>query len=87
MAALLAAMLDGTLPQTVSASITGIERVASGLSNPMFVTYAPGDPSRLFIGERTGTIRILNLTTGASNRPPFFPFPMSMRMVKEAYWE
>ena len=34
-------------------------RVASGLSNPIFVTHAPGDYERLFILEQRGRIRIL----------------------------
>ena len=41
----------------------------------MFVTYAPGDPSRLFIGERSGTIRILNLATGTIQSTPFLSIP------------
>src|SRR5690349_7807305 len=54
-----------------SAAITGMQRVASGLSAPMFVTHAPGDESRLFIVERGGTIRILDRTTGALQTTPF----------------
>src|SRR5690349_2425740 len=46
-------------------AIDGLELVASGLNSPMFVTYAPGDANRLFIAERSGAIRTLNLTTGA----------------------
>ncbi|HEY3394062.1 MAG TPA: PQQ-dependent sugar dehydrogenase, partial [Lacipirellulaceae bacterium] len=46
------------------AAILGLERVASGVSAPIFVTHAPGDTSRLFIAERGGSIRILNLNTG-----------------------
>lgn len=34
-------------------------RVASGLSNPVLVTHAPGDYDRLFILEQRGRIRIL----------------------------
>ncbi len=36
--------------------------VATGLSAPLFVTYAPGDFSRIFIVEQGGTIRILDIT-------------------------
>ena len=39
------------------------ERVASGLSSPIFVTHAPGDSTRLFIAQRSGAIRIFNLNT------------------------
>jgi glucose/arabinose dehydrogenase len=48
-----------------------MERVATGLSNPMFVTHAPGDSSRLFIAQRSGAIRILNLNTGVLQPAPF----------------
>jgi glucose/arabinose dehydrogenase len=34
-------------------------RVASGLSSPVFMTYAPGDNDRLFIVEQVGRIRIV----------------------------
>ncbi len=34
-------------------------RVASGLSNPVFVAAAPGDNDRLFIVEKSGRIKIL----------------------------
>jgi hypothetical protein len=37
----------------------------------MFVTHAPGDPSRLFIAQRGGSIRILNLETGSLLSTPF----------------
>lgn len=32
---------------------------ASGFSNPIFVTHAPGDSTRLFVVERAGRIRII----------------------------
>lgn len=57
------------------AAITGLQRVATGLSSPMFVTHAPGDGTRLFIGERGGTIRILNLQTGLLEPTPFLTVP------------
>ena len=37
----------------------------------MFVTHAPGDRDRLFIAERGGAIRILNLNTGVLQATPF----------------
>src|SRR5262245_17507696 len=47
-------------------------RIAQGLSNPVYVTAAPGDTTRLFIVEAyTGRIRILNLKTGLVNATPF----------------
>jgi glucose/arabinose dehydrogenase len=53
------------------ADIAGLQRVASGVNAPIFVTHAPGDTSRLFIVERAGTIRILNLSSGALEATPF----------------
>ena len=53
------------------AVITGMQQVASGLSSPIFVTHAPGDSSRLFIAQRGGAIRILNLQTGVLETTPF----------------
>src|SRR3954468_22611012 len=47
------------------ADVQGLTRVASGLSAPIFVTHAPNDPSRLFIAQRGGSIRILDLNTGS----------------------
>ncbi len=52
-----------------------VQRVASGLSSPLFVTYAPGDSTRLFIVQRSSQIRILNLTTGTLNAQNFITVP------------
>src|SRR5207248_9025497 len=46
-------------------------RVASGLSQPLFVTAPPGDFNRLFIVQQGGQIRILNLNTGLINATAF----------------
>jgi glucose/arabinose dehydrogenase len=46
-------------------------RVASGLSQPLFVTHAPGDQKRVFIAEKAGRIKILNLQTGLVLATPF----------------
>jgi glucose/arabinose dehydrogenase len=50
-------------------------RVASGLSNPIFVTAPPGDTTRLFIAEQgsggSANIKILNLATNAVSTTPF----------------
>lgn len=62
------------------AAAVGRQRVATGLSAPMFTTHVPDDPTRLFIAERgspngssdaTANIRILNLTTGTLEATPF----------------
>jgi glucose/arabinose dehydrogenase len=59
------------LPTVSQAAIEGLERVASGLAAPIFVTHAPGDSSRLFIAERGGQVRILDLSTGVLQAAPF----------------
>lgn len=53
------------------ADIVGLQRVATGLAAPMFVTHVPNDANRLFIAERGGTIRILNRNTGLLQPTPF----------------
>jgi len=64
----------------VYGAIAGLQRVASGLSSPIYVTHTPGDRSRLFIVERgtpasstnaSASIRILDLTTGSLLPTPF----------------
>jgi glucose/arabinose dehydrogenase len=45
--------------------------VASGLSRPTTITHAPGDESRLFVTERAGRIRIINLETNQVLSTPF----------------
>src|ERR671911_380359 len=57
-------------PQGSVSTITAT-RVASGLSQPLFVTSAPNDPDRLFIVEKGGLIKVLNLATGAVDPEPF----------------
>jgi glucose/arabinose dehydrogenase len=43
---------DGTAP-------VGLEPVATGLNNPLYLTSPPGDTDRLFIVEQGGTIRVV----------------------------
>jgi glucose/arabinose dehydrogenase len=54
---------SGTVP------VLGLDTLLTGLSHPLFVTTPPGDRTRLFIVERTGTIRILK--NGALLPTPF----------------
>lgn len=46
-------------------------RVASGLVRPIYVTAPQDDEARLFIVEKRGIIKILNLTTGLVNATAF----------------
>src|SRR3954471_23643396 len=60
-----AALIYGFDPNGSSPSRSSIAatRVAAGLSQPVFAVAPPGDLDRLFIVERTGVIRILDLAT------------------------
>ncbi|MBK9126671.1 MAG: PQQ-dependent sugar dehydrogenase [Phycisphaerales bacterium] len=61
-----------TMGQT---AITTQRIIGADLSRPLYVTYAPGDPTRLFVVEqRSGTIgrvRIYNMITKTLNATPF----------------
>jgi len=46
-------------------------RVASGMNRPVGATHAPGDYKRLYIIEKRGVIRVLNLWTGELDDAPF----------------
>jgi hypothetical protein len=59
------ASFAGASLQGQSVSNLAAVRVATGLSQPLFVTAPPGDFERLFIVQQDGGIRILNLVTGA----------------------
>ena len=50
-------------------------RVASGYAAPVFVTSAPGDPDRLYVVEKGGTIKILDPATGVTNAANFLTIP------------
>ena len=70
-------LIYGFDPNAAYASATiGATRVASGLDQPLYVTAAPGDTSRLFIVEKTGTIKILDLNSGQVLATPFLTVPV-----------
>ncbi len=54
---------DPNGPQSQASAITAT-RVATDLGQPLFVVAPPDDPNRLFIVEKTGLIKILDLATG-----------------------
>ena len=71
-------LIYGFDPNAAYASATiAATRVASGLDQPLYVTAAPGDTSRLFIVEKTGTIKILDLNTGQVLATPFLTVPVN----------
>src|SRR5207237_492687 len=38
-------------------------RVASGLTSPLFATFAPGDVNHLFVLEKAGNIKVIDINT------------------------
>lgn len=46
-------------------------RIASGLSSPLQVTSAPGDATRLFVVERGGRVKIVNIPGNTVNTTAF----------------
>ena len=59
------------VPNAVAASVT-LTQVATGLSKPVALTFAPGDPrERLFVVEKTGTIRVMRDGRIDPASPPF----------------
>jgi len=70
-------VIYGFDPNAPYASATiAATRVASGLDQPLYVTAAPGDTSRLFIVEKTGAIKILDLNSGSLLATPFLTVPV-----------
>ncbi len=47
------------------------KRIATGFNYPTFVTHAPGDTSRLFVLEKKGVIKIIDLATNSVLATPF----------------
>jgi glucose/arabinose dehydrogenase len=61
---------DPNGPQSQASSIIAT-RVATGLGQPLFAVAPPDDPNRLFIVEKTGLIKVLDLATGQVLATPF----------------
>ena len=57
-------------PQSDASTLVAT-RVASGLNQPVFAGAPAGDPGRLFIVEKTGLIKVLDLNTGQVLATPF----------------
>ncbi len=54
-----------------------VQRIASGLNQPLYLTSAPGDDERLFVVEKGGEIEVYNRSTGTFNATPFLDVPVS----------
>ena len=50
---------NGTVEPPDGTAGVGLEPVATGLNNPLYLTSPPGDTDRLFIVEQGGTIRVV----------------------------
>jgi Ca2+-binding RTX toxin-like protein len=66
-------LIYGWNPEGPQGDVNSISatRVASGLSQPLFVTAPTADLERLFVVEKGGTIRILDLATNQISATPF----------------
>ena len=71
----LAILLLCFCPLFANAQSLDVERVLTGLAQPIFATYAPGDSDRLYIVQRSGAIRVLNLNTDTLNGSNFIFVP------------
>ncbi len=77
---------DGTASSTLNLRVTvtdvaeafRIRRVASGLSQPLFVLGRGDGSNRVFVLEKAGQVEILNLTTGLLNPAPFLDLTSSI---------
>ena len=73
-ALLLSGLLSLTAPAAAAGGTTPLTtvRIAAGLSSPTYVTSAPGDPTRLFVLEQGGRIRLIK--NGTLLATPFLDF-------------
>ena len=56
---------------TTSRAELEAQRVATGLTLPLYVCAPPGDTARIFVAEQGGKIKIIDLATGTVNAVPF----------------
>jgi len=64
---------------TAVAAISGTTRVASGLTSPTFATFRPGDPNHLFVLQKGGVIKVVDLTTKSVLATPFLTIQIPIR--------
>lgn len=82
---------DGATSSTLTLRVTvtdvseafRIRRVASGLSQPLFLLGRGDGTNRVFIVEKAGQVEILNLTTGLLNPTPFLDLTTSINASGE----
>lgn len=62
-------------PALVTAQDITLERITTGLSSPIVATHAPGDADRLFVAQRSGAIRIIDLNNPGQTPTTFMTVP------------
>jgi glucose/arabinose dehydrogenase len=60
-----------SLPPLQQSNDLQLQTISTSLDSPVFMTAPPGDPTRLFIVQQGGLIRIFNLTTSSLLGTPF----------------
>src|SRR3954463_6319990 len=78
-------LIYGFDPLASSANVSTIAatRVATSLSEPLFVTAPPNDTNHLFVVEQTGRIRVMDLTTGQFHATPFLDVSAQITLGSE----
>ena len=80
----LALLLVLLLAPTAAADVASV-RFASGLSSPVYLTSAPGDPARVFVAENPGQVEILDSDTGERRPSPFLTLPAGTSLLGMAF--
>src|SRR5687767_54789 len=79
-------LIYGFDPNGPQGQVTAIAatRVADGLIAPLFAGSPPGDADRLFIVEKGGVIKILDLNTGEVLATPFLDVSDQISLIHES---
>src|SRR5688572_11353404 len=64
-------LVYGYDPVAVSLDGISVTRVGTGFDQPLFAASQPSDPTKLYVVEKTGAIRVLDTATGAVANQPF----------------
>jgi glucose/arabinose dehydrogenase len=70
-----AALLSLCVGHNAHAAISGTTQVASGLGLPLFATFAPGDNNHLFVLEKGGNVKVIDLNSKTVIATPFLNIP------------
>jgi glucose/arabinose dehydrogenase len=78
-------LIYGWNPDAPGRAVTVIDavRISADVSQPLFLTHAPDDPTRLFVVEKGGQVEILDAATGARNPTPFLDVSAQVLTVGE----